>query len=185
MTNLFYASAMALLLYTSGGQLNTSSSPMNVETNVTDQTSAEDEALKKAAELIRQSRSGSEALAAAENGLAGLLEEHRDSRIAELLAALLDGVREKRAAQNLSIAMFYLNERSAYYAAEARLKFIRGEYPNYSRLDEVLYQLALLQIATGRSAEAEETLQELLKRPKLNPRAREARDKLEALKSGK
>jgi hypothetical protein len=42
-----------------------------------------------------------------------------------------------------------------------------------------------LQIETGRSAEAEETLQRLLNRPKFNARARDAQDKLEALRSGK
>jgi len=182
MTNFFYASALALILSTSGGLSNASSPPINMETNVTRQSSSEDEALKEAAELIRKSRWGSEGLGAAEKGLARLLEEHRDSTIAELLAALIDGVQEKRAGHDLSIAMFYMYERSAYTAAEGRLKGIRSEYPKYSRLDEVLYQLALLQIETSRNADAEETLQALLNRFKFSPRARDARDKLELLK---
>ena len=185
MTNFFYASALALLLSTGVGLPNTSSSPINVETNVTHQSSSEEEAVKEATELIRQIRSGGEALGAGEIGLTRLLEEHRDSKIEPLLTALLDGVREKQAAHDLDIAMFYMYKRSAYPAAEARLKGITDRYPKYSRLDEVLYQLAILQIETGRRAEAEETLQGLLDRPGFKPRSWDAREKLEALRSGK
>jgi outer membrane protein assembly factor BamD (BamD/ComL family) len=184
-TNLFYASALVLTLSASGGLLDASMSPINVEINDALQSSSEEEALKEAAELIRQSRRGSNGLAAAERGLARLLEEHGDSTIAPLLAALLHGVQEKRAEVDLSIAMYYLYNRADYQAAEGRLKGIMSEFPTYSRLDEVLYQLALLQIETGRAAEAEETLQELLNRPRFSPRARDARDKLDALRSGK
>jgi len=185
MTNFFYASALALLFSTGVGLPNTSSSPINVETNVTHQSSSEEEAVKEATELIRRIRSGGEALGAAEIGFTRLLEEHRDSEIEPLLTALLDGVREKQAAHDLDIAMFYMYKRSAYPAAEARLKGITDRYPKYSRLDEVLYQLAILQIETGSRAEAEETLQGLLDRPWFKPRSWDAREKLEALRSGK
>jgi len=185
MTNLFYASALALLLSTSVGLPNTSSSQINVETNVTHQSSSEEEAVKEATELIRQIRSGGEALGAAEIGLSRLLEEHRDSKIEPLLTALLDGAHEKLAAHDLDIAMFYMYKRSAYPAAEARLKGITDRYPKYSRLDEVLYQLAILQIETGRRAEAEETLQGMLDRLGFKPRSWDAQVKLEALRSGK
>jgi len=156
-----------------------------METKVTLQESSEEEALKEAAELIRQSHFGSEGLGAAEKGFWRLLEKHRDSRIAYVFSALLEGVQEKQAERDLSIAMFYMYKRSNYQAAEHRLKGITDRYPKYSRLDEVLYQLALLQIETSRVAEAEETLQRLLNRPGFNARAKEARDKLEALRSGK
>jgi hypothetical protein len=185
MTNLFYAPALALLLYTSVGLPDTTSTPINTETNVTRQTSSEEDALKEASELIRNSHFGSEGLAAAETGLWRLLEKHSESRIAYILSALLEGVQEKRAARSLNIAMYYTYERSDYKAAEARLQEIRYDYPKYSRLDEVLYQLAIVQIETGRGAKAEETLQMLLEQQGGAPRARDARKKLEALKSGK
>jgi hypothetical protein len=185
MTKPFYASVLALLFSTSVGLPNTSSFPINVETNVARQTSSEEEALKKVVELMRDTPWKLDARYRAEKGLALLLKEHRDSTISGLLAALLEGVQEKQAEHNLSIAMFYMYKRTAYSSAESRLKLIVNDYPNYSRLDEVLYQLALLQIETGRRAEAEETLQGLLSRPRLNFRVRDAWDKLEALKSMK
>jgi outer membrane protein assembly factor BamD (BamD/ComL family) len=185
MTKPVYASALALLLFTSVGLPNTSSSPINVETNVTHQSFSEEAALREAAELIRQSQFGGESLGAAEIGLARLYKEHRDSRIAELLAALLDGAHEKRAEQDLCIAMYYMYKQSNYPAAEHRLKLITSEYPKYLRLDEVSYQLAIIQIETGRAAEAEKTLQGLLARFGCSARARDAQEKLESLRSGK
>jgi hypothetical protein len=163
MTKPVYASALALLLFTSVGLPNTSSSPINVETNVTHQSFSEEAALREAAELIRQSQFGGESLGAAEIGLARLYKEHRDSRIAELLAALLDGAHEKRAEQDLCIAMYYMYKQSNYPAAEHRLKLIE----------------------TGRAAEAEKTLQGLLARFGCSARARDAQEKLESLRSGK
>jgi outer membrane protein assembly factor BamD (BamD/ComL family) len=185
MAKAFYASLLALLLSTSGALFNAYSQSINAETNSVLLSPSEEEALKEAAELIRQSRHGSEGLVAAERGLAQLLEAYRDSTIAPLLYALLDGAREKLAEKDLSIAMFYMYKRSAYRAAEGRLEGIKSEYPNYSRLDEVSYQLALLQIETGRRAEAEDTLQGLLNQHKFSPRARDAQDKIEALRSGR
>jgi Outer membrane lipoprotein len=129
MKNLFYASVLALLLSTVGALFSASSQSINVETNRTLLSPSEEEALKEAAELIRQSRRGSEGLVAAERGLARLLEAYNDSTIAPLLAALLDGVREKLAEKDLSIAMFYMYKRSAYRAAEGRLEGIKSEYP--------------------------------------------------------
>ncbi|MBO0725233.1 MAG: tetratricopeptide repeat protein [Blastocatellia bacterium] len=183
MTNLFYASALATLLCASAGLPNTST--INMETNVTRQASSEEEAVKEATELIRQSHFSSEGLPAAEKGLWRLLEEHRDSRIAYILSTLLESVQERQALRELNIAMFYQYKRSAYQAAEGRLKGILSKYPKYSRLDDVLYQLALLQIQTGRGAEAKETLQKLLNQPGFYLRAMDAREKLESLGSGK
>src|SRR5262245_42736650 len=108
MAKLFYASVLALLLFTSGVLSSAFSQSINVETNNAIQSTSEEDALKEAAELIRQSRRGSNGLAAAERGLVGLLEAHSDSTIAALLATLLDGVRDKRAEVDLSIAMYYL-----------------------------------------------------------------------------
>jgi hypothetical protein len=184
MTNLFYASALTLLLYTSVRLPDTTLRPIDLETNGTGQASSEEEALKEAAELIRNSHFGSEGLGAAETGLWRLLEKHRDSRIAYIFSALLEGVQEKQAAHDLNIAMYYMYKRSNYRAAEPRLQGICNKYPNYSRLDEVLYQLAIVQIETGRGSEAEGTLQKLLKQ-RWGPRALDAGKKLEALKSGK
>ena len=183
MTNLFCASALAALLCASAGLPNTYT--INMETNVTRQASSDEEAIKEATELIRQSHFSSEGLPAAEKGLWRLLEEHRDSRIAYILSTLLESVQERQALHELNIAMFYMYKHPAPIAAEGRLKGIISKYPKYSRLDDVLYQLALLQIETGRGAEAKETLQGLLNRPGFNSHAMEARDKLEALKSGK
>ena len=184
MTNLFCASALATLLCASAGLPNTSS-PTNVETNVTRQASSEEEAVKEATELIRQSHFSSEGLAAAEKGLWRLLEEHRDSGIAYVLSTLLESVQERQALTMFNIVMFLQYKRSAYQPAEGRLKGILSKYLKYSRLDDVLYQLALLQIKNGLGAEGKETLQKLLNKPGYFPRIMDAREKLESLGYGK
>src|SRR5215475_13333605 len=139
MTNLFCASALATLLCASAGLPNTST--INMETNVTRQVSSEEEAIKEAAELIRNSHFGGEGLGAAEKGLWRLLEEHRDSRIAYVLSTLLESVQERQALTMFNIVMFLQYKRSAYQPAEGRLKGILSKYLKYSRLDDVLYQL--------------------------------------------
>ena len=101
------------------------------------------------------------------------------------LVAILDGMHEKDATQNFKLAMFHLHKRRNKEAAEMRLRHIVEKYPKYSRLDEVLYQLSLLENETNRRADAIQTLERLIKGYELSPRISEAQAKLKALKGGK
>jgi outer membrane protein assembly factor BamD (BamD/ComL family) len=92
---------------------------------------------------------------------------------------------EKQAADNLGIAMFYLNKRSDARAAESRLREIVRRHPRYSRLDEVLYQLGVIEYESGRRSEAISTLERLVTEFKLSPRTKDARAELRKYKAGR
>ena len=139
--------------------------------------------LREAAELARSSQRGTESKAAALKGYERLLSQHPGSNAAPLLRALRDGLREKRAETELRIAMFYLLERGNRRASESRLTFILENYSTFSRLDEVLFQLSVIQVETGRSTDAIASLEKLVARFTRSPRTREARARLAALKS--
>jgi outer membrane protein assembly factor BamD (BamD/ComL family) len=147
--------------------------------------SSDEGVLTTAAALMRRGQYGSESSGAALRGMATLLANHHDSAVAPLLAALLDGMRERDAAHNLMLAMFYLYKHGSKEGAESRLRLIVERYPKYSRLDEVLYQLSLLEYESDRRAAARQTLGRLISGYELSPRIREAQAKLKALKRGK
>ena len=147
--------------------------------------SPDEETLRTVAALVRQSQYGSEPFGAAMLEITRLLAKHRDSDWAPLLAAILDGMHEKDATHNFKVAMFYLQERGCKESAELRFRHIVDKYPKYSRLDEVLYQLSLLEHENNRRAEAIQALERIIREYKSSPRISEARAKLRALKGGK
>ena len=146
--------------------------------------SADEELLRTAAALVRQSQYGSESFAAAMQEITTLLTKHSDSVVAPLLAAILDGMHEKDATHNFNVAMFYLYKHGSQEAAESRLRRIVEKYPKYSRFDEVLYQLSLIESESDRRAEATQTLERLISGYELSPRIHEAQAKLKILKGG-
>lgn len=145
----------------------------------------EDEILREAAALVRFGLRGSEAEGAARIGMERLLAKQADSKAAPLLRVLLNAMREQQATTELKIAMFYLNERGNKRAAELRLQGITTRHPNYARLDEVFFQLSVLQYEAGRRADAETTLEKLVTQFKHSPRRREAYATLAGLRAGK
>ena len=144
---------------------------------------SDEQILREIAELARSTYRGSEARAAALKGYERLLSQHPGSSAAPLLRTLRDGLLEKRANTELKVALFYLLQRGNKRAAESRLNFIRENYPQFTRIDEVLFQLSVIQVDTGRAADAIASLEILITRFTLSPRTREARARLAALKS--
>lgn len=143
---------------------------------------SDNQVLRKAAALVQQSQYGTESFGAAMREITTLLGEHRDSVVAPLLEAVLDGMQEKDATHNFKVAMFYLQKRGIKEAAELRLRHIVEKYPKYSRLDEVLYQLSLLEYETGHRAEAIQRLERLISEYELSPRKNAAESKLKRFK---
>jgi outer membrane protein assembly factor BamD (BamD/ComL family) len=137
--------------------------------------STDEEIIREAIDLVRRAQwGGSEGLAGAARRLTRLLEDNSDSTTTPLLQALLDGMHEKQAAQSLAIAMFYLSKRDSARVAESRLAEIVRRYPRYSRLDDVLYQLSVIEYESGRRSEAIATLERLVTEFKFSPRTKDA-----------
>lgn len=148
--------------------------------------STDEEIIRQATDLVHLAESGgSEGLGAATGRLQRLLDDNRDSVTAPILHALLDGMYEKRATQQLQIAMFYLHTRAKVRPAESRLREIVNRYPHYSRRDEVLFQLSLIEYESGRRAEAIGTLERLAAGQAFSPRAKDARASLKTYRAGK
>lgn len=132
------------------------------------------EIIREAIALVRRSWRGTEGLAGAAGGLTRLLENNRDSTTTPILQALLDGMHERQAAQSFAVAVFYIIKRSSSRGAESRLTEIVRRYPRYSRMDDVLYQLSVIEYESGRRAEAITTLERLVTNFKFSPRTKEA-----------
>ena len=141
--------------------------------------------LRTVATLVRQSQRGGESFGAAMRELTILQEKHHDSVMAPLLTVILDGMHEKDATHIFMVAMFDLYKRGAKEAAEFRFRDIVEKYPKYSRMDEVLYQLSLLESESSRPEEAIQTLERLVSEFEFSPRISEAQSRLKALKAGK
>lgn len=137
--------------------------------------------LAEAAEALRLARGGTEGEAAARIQLKALIDKNGGSENLAVLIALLDNLNEKGAGHMLGVAMFYRSREHSDRAVEGRLNEILRRYPAYSRTDEVLFQLAEVQIKSERNAEARETLGKLVNQFGLAPRARDARALLEKM----
>ena len=147
------------------------------------QLSATDaELVRQAARLVRISRSGSEGLGAALHGLDELVAKNPNSEVAPLLLVALEQVQERYATHLLKVALFYKEVRGSTRAAEARLREIVEQYPKYSRLDEVYYQLGKLEYECGRREEAVRALERV---NGYRPRVEDAKVLLERLKANK
>src|SRR5215510_5594899 len=81
------------------------------ETSVSASESENEALLRTVATLVQQSQRGGESFGAAMREITILREKHRDSVMAPLLTAILDGMYEKDATHNFAIAMFSLYKR--------------------------------------------------------------------------
>ena len=185
MRELRILSVMALLAMSFVISTSIASQDQKTEISVPVSESDNEALLRTLATLVRQSQYGGESFGAAMHELTILEEKHRDSVIAPLLAAILDGMHEKSAMHDFKIAMFNLYKRGAKEGAEFRLRYIVEKYPKYSRMDEVLYQLALLAYESNRPAEAIEMLEKLISKYGFSPRINDAQTLLKTLKTGK
>jgi outer membrane protein assembly factor BamD len=84
-------------------------------------------------------------------------------------------VRQSIARSNFLVGWFYQKGRQAWRAAILRYEEVVNEYPDYERLDEVLYRLSQCLDAAGRKAEALPHLDQLLGEYPQSPYADDAK----------
>ena len=95
-----------------------------------------------------------------------------------------DPVLELDAKHNLEVAKYYLNKRKAYAGARDRLQEIIETYPDFSRMDEVVYLMGEVHLKTGKPEVAADYFKKLLKVYPNSELAKKAREQLEKLKEG-
>ena len=76
---------------------------------------------------------------AAERELKDLIRDHPDSPVRKEADARLTEIQELLAGHELKVARFYYDLRQAPAATQRRTEYILNNYPNFSRLDQVLY----------------------------------------------
>ena len=116
---------------------------------------------------FRQRRRGSQNLAIAERDLKTALGICSTDDAAPLLKEQLRVTQEERAESSLQVAKFYLRPsldgKIRKNAALPRLKDIRERYPEYSKLDEVIWLLGNLTFEEKDIDEAAKYYQQLIK----------------------
>jgi tetratricopeptide (TPR) repeat protein len=95
-----------------------------------------------------------------------------------------DPVLEVQAKHNLEVARWYLTKRKAYEGARDRLKEIMETYPDFSRMDEVLYLLGETHVKMGKNDVAVDYYDKLLKDYPASEFVKKARARLDELKQG-
>jgi outer membrane protein assembly factor BamD len=91
-----------------------------------------------------------------------LLDLYPDSQYAETARARIQDCRQSLARAEFLAGYFYQRTRRVYRAAIARYEGLLEEYPDYERIDEVLFRLAQALFAQKRVAEALPRLGRLL-----------------------
>ncbi|HEX8845712.1 MAG TPA: outer membrane protein assembly factor BamD [Pyrinomonadaceae bacterium] len=123
---------------------------------------SEEELLRKADEdiqLLKQNlvRNRTDVLKRAEKLLKDILRLYPDTPHHGWVEDNLAQVQENLAEHNLLVANFYVNRAAragAAKGAQSRLLEIVREYPNFSRMDEVLFFLGEVSLIDGRSEDA-------------------------------
>lgn len=95
--------------------------------------------------------------------------------------ALRDEQKEILAKHNLEVARYYFERRKAYEGARDRLQEIIDTYPEFSRMDEVLYLMGEIHIKLGKQREASRYYKKLLEDYPESERAKKARARLREL----
>lgn len=93
-----------------------------------------------------------------------------------------DEAREIAAKHNLEVARYYLTKRKAYEGARDRLQEIIETYPDFSRIDEVIYLMAEAHLKLRKTDVASDYYNKLLKDHPTSELAKKARAQLEKLK---
>jgi outer membrane protein assembly factor BamD (BamD/ComL family) len=94
-----------------------------------------------------------------------------------------DPVREIAAKHNLDVARWNMTKRKAYEGARDRLQEIIDTYPEFSRMDEVLFLMGEIYTKTEKIDKATDVYNKLLKDFPDSEFAKKARARLDELKS--
>jgi outer membrane protein assembly factor BamD (BamD/ComL family) len=93
-----------------------------------------------------------------------------------------DEAAEVAAKHNLDIARWYLTKRKAYDGARDRLQEIIDTYPDFSRMDEVIFLLGEAHLKLAKNEKAGEYYNKLLKTYPSSEFTKKARARLDELK---
>ncbi|HWC76920.1 MAG TPA: outer membrane protein assembly factor BamD [Blastocatellia bacterium] len=92
-----------------------------------------------------------------------------------------DPIMETTAQHNLDVARWYLTKRKAFDGARDRLQEILDTYPEFSRLDEVLFLMGEVNFKLDKSEKAGEFYQKVIKDFPGSEFAKKARERLKEL----
>lgn len=95
-----------------------------------------------------------------------------------------DPALEVQAKHNLEVAKWYLTKRKAYQGARDRLNEIVDTYPDFSRMDEVIFLLGEAYLKLDDKDKASEFYNKLLKDYPASEMVKKARVRLDELKGG-
>jgi TolA-binding protein len=95
-----------------------------------------------------------------------------------------DETLEITAKHNLDVARYYLTKRKAYEGARDRLQEIIDAYPDFSRMDEVVFLMGEANIKLGKKEKAADFYDKLLKSYPESEFAKKARLRLDEIKQG-
>lgn len=93
-----------------------------------------------------------------------------------------DAAKEIAAKHNLEVARWYVTKRKAYEGARDRLQEIADTYPEFSRMDEVVYLMGEVYLKLGKSETAADYYKKLLKDYPASEFAKKTRARLDELK---
>ena len=93
-----------------------------------------------------------------------------------------DQTKEMAAKHNLDVARYYLTKRKAYDGARDRLQEIIETYPDFSRMDEVVFLMGEAHAKLGKTETAVDYYNKLLKTYPDSELVKKARERLEKLK---
>lgn len=94
-----------------------------------------------------------------------------------------DSAMEVAAKHNLDVARWYLIKRKAYDGARDRLQEIIDTYPEFSRIDEVMFLMGEAQLKLKKEDKAVESYNKLLKEYPESEFAKKARARLDEMKA--
>ena len=93
-----------------------------------------------------------------------------------------DQTKEMAAKHNLDVARYYLTKRKAYDGARDRLQEIIETYPDFSRMDEVVFLMGEAHEKLGKTEAAADYYNKLLKTYPDSELVKKARERLDKLK---
>lgn len=93
-----------------------------------------------------------------------------------------DQTMEITAKHNLEIARWYITKRKAYEGGRDRLQEIIDGYPEFSRMDEVMFWMGEVSLKLKKNDKAEEFYNKLLKSYPASEFVKKAQERLEELK---
>lgn len=94
-----------------------------------------------------------------------------------------DPVLEISAKHNLETARWYITKRKAYEGARDRLQEIMDTYPEFSRMDEVLFWMGEVNLKLKKNEAAEDFFNKMLKAYPSSEFAKKAHERLDELKA--